>query len=322
MTVVSAEDAQVVAAWGLGGVRDVRVPRTGVVHRTLLLDCADGRFALRAYRYAKRAPVEREHALIAQVAARGIPAVRPVPLLEGGTVLERGGRFYALFPFAPGRHIARARLGPRALAAMGGFLAKLHCALAECSPEGMRPRNLDMDATRTLEGIAQLLAVIHSKPERDAADALALEQLASRRAAVVRTPGAPATPLAVLPFQTIHGDYQEGNLFFQENQVSAIIDWDQAYLAPRAWEVVRVLDLVCRLDPARCRAFLAGYRAGHTLSAGDLDLAAAWYGHMRLHDLWLYNAYYLEGNQRLARFITPGPFVPFGARWQTLIEQL
>ncbi|HEY7833242.1 MAG TPA: phosphotransferase [Ktedonobacterales bacterium] len=320
MTILAPDEDRAIAAWRLGAVRRARVPRQGVVHRTLLLDCDAGRFALRAYRHADLARVEREHALIAAVAVRGIPAVRPVPLPEGGTVLAREGRFYALFPFALGRQIARARLGPRALAAMGGFLARLHHALAECQVEGMRPRAMDLDAGRTLAGIARLLAVIRARPDGDALDAL--ERLTRQRAEVECAAGASAAPLNALPFQVIHGDYQEENLFFSDGSVSAIIDWDQAYLAPRAWEVVRVLDLVCRLDPARCRAFLAGYRAGHTLPAGDLDLAAAWYGSMRLHDLWLYTSYYLEGNERVARFIAPGPYVPFGARWRAMMERL
>lgn len=134
---LSAHDAAILAAWPLGAIRRVMMPQTGVVHRTLLVESATGCYALRAYRHAHRAPVEREHALIAYAAARGIPAVCPVPL-----------------------------------------------------------------------------------------------------------------------------------------------------------------------------------------PAADLDLAAAWYGQLRLHDLWLYNGYYLEGNQRLARFIRPDPFVPFTTRWKALVPLL
>jgi aminoglycoside/choline kinase family phosphotransferase len=48
--------------------------------------------------------------------------------------------------------------------------------------------------------------------------------------------------------QAIHGDYQSTNLFFAEDQLCAIIDWDQAYVASPAWEVMRTLDLVCGED--------------------------------------------------------------------------
>jgi hypothetical protein len=40
-----------------------------------------------------------------------------------------------------------------------------------------------------------------------------------------------------------------------------IIDWGQSYLAPRAWEIARTLDLVCTFEVESSRAFLIGYRA-------------------------------------------------------------
>jgi homoserine kinase type II len=103
----------IVGAWGVGAVAAAAVPATGTVNRTGLLTTTRGRFALRAYRLRERAPVDREHALIAYAAARGVPAVAPLPLPRpgGGTALERGGRYFALFPRAPGRQVARADLG-------------------------------------------------------------------------------------------------------------------------------------------------------------------------------------------------------------------
>lgn len=102
----------------------------------------------------------------------------------------------------------------------------------------------------------------------------------------------------------------------------AIIDWDQTYLAPRAWEIVRTLDLVCKFGVESCRAFLAGYRAHAPLDPAELDLAAMCYGLMRAHDLWLYQAIYFEGNDRVRKFVAPGQFEPLVDRWEQLKEHL
>lgn len=322
MTTLALADTQAIAAWHLGAITTVTVPATGVVHRTLLLDSAAGPYVLRAYRHTTRMPVAREHALIAYAAARAIPAVRPVPLPDGDTILERDAHFYALFPFAPGSQISRSRLAPADLAAMGRFLAHLHIALADYPASHVKPRAWTADPAVTLAAIDRLASFILALPTITETDAVALERLESRRRWIEQSPGAPAVPLTMLPFQVTHGDYQDTNLFFANADVSAIIDWDQAYPAPRAWEAVRVLDLVCRLDPARSRAFLAAYRAVQSLPAADLNLAAAWYSHLRAHDLWLYHAHYLEANQRVTGFIHPGPFVPFLTRWQTLVPLL
>ena len=31
---------------------------------------------------------------------------------------------------------------------------------------------------------------------------------------------------------------KEANLFFEEDRISAIIDWDQSFVAPRTWEIL------------------------------------------------------------------------------------
>ena len=39
---------------------------------------------------------------------------------------------------------------------------------------------------------------------------------------------------------------------------------------------------------------------------------------MRAHDLWVYEAYYLEGNERVRDYIQPGRFVPFAEEWEAV----
>ena len=49
-----------------------------------------------------------------------------------------------------------------------------------------------------------------------------------------------------------------------------------------------------------------------------LDIAAAAYSLMRAHDLWVYEAYYLAGNERVRGYIQPGSFVPFAEEWEAV----
>src|SRR5690349_18764551 len=110
---------EILSAWPLGEVVSLRAPGAGTINQTLLVTTTSGAYALRAYRVAERAWAEREHAIIAFVRAAGIPAVAPLALPGGDTILERGGRFFALFPQAPGRQLARHELGEAEAAAMG-----------------------------------------------------------------------------------------------------------------------------------------------------------------------------------------------------------
>src|SRR5688572_27598370 len=116
MPPVASADLEVVACWPIGAIISADSPSTGAVNRTLLVRTTAGSYALRAYRHLGRTRVESEHALIAYAADHGVPAPRPLKLPNGETILERGGRFFALFPWAAGRQIVRHALGPAELA--------------------------------------------------------------------------------------------------------------------------------------------------------------------------------------------------------------
>jgi homoserine kinase type II len=277
---------------------------------------------LRGYRHRERAPVDREHALIAYAAARGVPAVAPLPLPAsgGGTVLERGGRFYALFPWAAGRQVARADVGAAEAAAMGAAQGQLHLALRDFPTAGLPRRGDIPDRADTLARMARLEGVIRAGAARDPLAAIALERLAGQRGHLARLPAgaAAAGPAAAQPEQALHGDYQDANLFFAGGRVSAVIDWDQAALAAPAWEVVRTLQLVFGYDPVRCRRFLDAYRAVRPLPLADLDAAVAVRDVLEAHGLWVLETLYLAGDRRVARFLQEPdtvPFVPVAERW-------
>lgn len=302
----------------IGAIRGTTTPATGTINRTVLVETENGAFALRAYRHVERERVEREHAIIAYARVQGIPAVPPLSLPDGETILERGGRFYALFPYAPGVQVGRDVLTERHIAAMGGFLARLHQALQRFPPNQALQRSLDLDRAATLLGIERLLSIIHTQSVLDDVDRVATERLLSRRRWLQEIETGAPPDLRALDQQVIHGDYQETNLFWEGEQVSAIIDWDQAYSAPRSWEVARTLHLVFNFGLAATRVFIESYRAVLPLPLYELDQATIAYGLMRAHDLWLYEAYYLQGNQRVAQFIKPGPFVPLTEQWTKL----
>jgi homoserine kinase type II len=307
-------------AWQLGPIRALAQPDSGTINEIVRATTDNGDYYLRAYRHPERAPYE--HAAIAHARARGLPAIGPLPLPGGSTLLERDGRSYALFPRAPGRQFGRGALGPGEVAAMGSFLATLHLALRDYPRSAGRPRSFRIDRAATLAGITRLEEVIRRRPGTDPIDAIAAARLAARRVWLERQPENAAVDHAVLDEQLIHGDYQETNVFFAAGQVSAVIDWDQTYVASRAWEIIRTLDLVFAFAPEPCRTFLAAYRTIQPLALADLDCAASAYGLMRAYDLWLYTAYYLEGNDRVGRLITPGTFVPISDNWASLRSAL
>jgi hypothetical protein len=94
-----------------------------------------------------------------------MPAVAPLPLPGGVTILERAGRFYALFPHALGSQIEWDDLGTAELAAMGRCLAALHRGLRDYPAERARQRSLAVESDGVLARIAALERGIRARPD-------------------------------------------------------------------------------------------------------------------------------------------------------------
>jgi Ser/Thr protein kinase RdoA (MazF antagonist) len=311
-------------AWNIAPPLAVRTPETGTIHQTLLLETSAGNYALRIYRYPpeKRERVEAEHALIIYACSQNLPAMAPLPLPNGDTILERNGHLHALFPFARGYQTKRDKITPEETIAMGAFLAQLHRALHGYPHDKVANRIFSVDHAATLDTISKIEAIIQARPQSDDDDTQALIRLRERRSWLEAAQPPDETAFARLEQQVIHGDYQETNLFFEDNAVSAVIDWDQSYAAPRAWEVMRALHYLFQFNPAPCHLFLQAYRRELPLSLEELDITAHAYSWMRTHDMWLYEEYYLQGNQRVRQFYSPHAFRPLIERWHALQHAL
>ena len=325
MARLSLEDQAALSSWRLGPVLSASLPATGTVNRTVLVETENSSYALRAYRRPDHARVEWEHAAISWAATRGIPVCRPLPLPGGETVSDQDGRLFALFPFAAGHQVQRADLENGQVAAAGRCLARIHLAFADFPIAQARHKPFSFDTAATLGSLARLEAAIMGHAGQMDAERVALRHLAGRRqwlqgAASLDEPT--QGRFAALPSQVVHGDFQETNLFFEGADVSAVIDWDQCGVAPRAWEVLRALHLMLGLAPEPCRAFLAAYCGLCLLPASELQEAAACYGVLADQNLWVYEAVYLEGSDRVRPFLTPGAFVPFAVRWRELTRHL
>jgi Ser/Thr protein kinase RdoA (MazF antagonist) len=285
--------------WQLAPILSSSLPSTGTIHQTLLIKTLEGDYVLRGYRYKAedRWRIEYEHAIIKYAQAHGLPTLSPLHLPGGETIFEHEDHFYALFPFARGHQSARGHLTLSEVEAMGSFLGQLHRALHDYPHERVHERSLVVDRVATLAAMDTIEATIRAQTSIKDEDQQSLSHLAERRAWLATVKPVDERKFSLLENQVIHGDYQETNLFFDGDKVSAVIDWDQAYVALRAWEVVRALHYAFKLEEVLCRTFLRAYRQILPLPLADLEVAASFYGWIRAYDLWAYEEIYLRGNQ-------------------------
>jgi Ser/Thr protein kinase RdoA (MazF antagonist) len=171
----------------------------------------------------------RWFATLANHAATVVPeVVAPLPAASGDFVVRLGGRPISLWPFVAGEWPTKGDPGLRDQAAE--LLARLHKALADAPMPDEPP-------TPMAQGPGEDLA----DPELDA-------WLESR---------------ASLAVQPLHGDYYRGNVLAVDGRITALLDWDDAYVGPlekdlceAAWEWGNGLKTGSLAGPL---AFLAAY---------------------------------------------------------------
>ncbi len=312
--VLSAQDQSALASWQLGDLLLTETPTTGSVNRTAIVHTVGGSYAFRAYFRPDKARVFAEHAALRHGDTHNIPVCLPINLPSGETVAEHGNVLYALFALASGRQIERGDLSLSQIAASGCCLARLHLAFDDFPAAQIRPIKFAFDTSETLARLAVLETIVASKDEEPT-----LKRLAEQRRCLEETAAqdeAMATRFAALPCQAVHGDFQQTNLFFQGKEVSAVIDWDQFGAAPRVWDILRALHLMLALAPEPCHVFLEGYRSQSPLPEDELAEGAACYGFLADRNLWVYEEFYQNGNERVRPFLETDRFRPFAERWQ------
>jgi Ser/Thr protein kinase RdoA (MazF antagonist) len=184
-----------------------------------LVNAGSRSFVLRVYRaYKPRAAVEAEAQLLAGLAERGIPVVRPIRRADGGYVQElpalEGTRCAVLFEHVEGRPPG-AEITREQTYVCGNILASIHTAADEMRWH-MPGRRLDLDGLldEPLRLIAPLL-------ERRPAD------LGYLRDTVGWLKGKlGGLPRAMPEFGLCHGDLHKRNVLADGRGRVVVMDWD------------------------------------------------------------------------------------------------
>jgi len=307
--------AEVLAAWPLESVGEATEIRAGATNQVYRVECASRVVFLRIYRRPDVAMAHREHALIRHVREQGVPAPLPLPALTGDTVVEYAGQVAALYEAARGAQLEPGTVTHEQAYGAGHTLAQIHRATAPLADAGYTPRDFAWDGSEWVERLNAVERAIRARGSGSTSDAWALQRLEAQRGWLRQPQCVHSAPPQCSP-QVIHGDYHDANLFFEGDQVSAVIDWEQAAFLPRAYEVVRACHFMFRMAPEPTQAFLAGYRTLSPLGQAELGDGAASWGCYADHHVWPLEEVFLHGNERARRFIPHAPFVPFAEAWQ------
>src|SRR3954469_14467836 len=150
-TLSAADVRDILAAFGISGYRAHQPIAVGTINTNLRVETDAGLLFLRINEGKSEDDVRREAAIVAHAAARGVPTPVPRAASDGTAFVPWRGEFVSLFPWVPGRTLARAELTPGHAAAVGAALARLHRAsagFADPPPARYDPPEIDARLAR------------------------------------------------------------------------------------------------------------------------------------------------------------------------------
>lgn len=221
---------RVLSHYDLGSLKDMTRAHHGYVNETVFVETTRGRFAIRRnHRRYSEETLRYHHKLIKWLCKRGFAVPCMLPARDGDTLLTLDGRTYEVMPMIDGNDYNPGH--PQQLTSIGETLARYHHTIDGFpSP----PADNDYEIRYSPQNI---MALTECLLERDIMGELYDDLMwYDMRAAHLRSVISDEA-YAKLPHVVIHGDVHRDNFLFVNDEVVALLDYDQA-----TWDA-RICDL-------------------------------------------------------------------------------
>lgn len=278
MSVYTPVSAAALRSWlqgyPVGALLATQAIATGITNSNYFVTTHAGQFVLTLFEHKTVAEVAGYLALMAHLAAQGIPCPQPQASRSGEYCLSLRGKPAALLTRLPGRALETPSAAE--CAKLGAMLARLHAAGRSFLPPLPNVRG---DAWRqSMTAALQPLLDAHRR-------ALLLRELAFQQTLAWER----------LPTGVIHGDLFRDNVLFAGDEVSGVLDFEFACHDALAYDLAIAVNDWCvaadgQFDAARAQALLAAYHAERPLTSAEQQ---AWPGLLRAAALrfWLSRLY-------------------------------
>lgn len=273
------------AEFSLGEVRRFDPITAGTINTNFSLETERGKYFVRLNEGKAEADVAWEARLVLALAAAGVVTPPPLVAQDGRPYAQCMRKWASVFPWRDGTHVPADLVTPELAETFGAALGELHVAGLEVPSAWRRGSIYDHDhLVSRFERCARVddKALVYAL-------AILREELAVAKAAL------PLRKAAT--FGMIHGDLFRDNVLWEGDQISAILDFEQASGGSLVYDLAVCINDWCwtiypRVDLAT--ALVGGYQRVRKLSSTDREAlpieiraAAARFTLTRITDVYL-----------------------------------
>ena len=279
---------EVLSQYNLGNLKKVSVPGAGQRSKTFIIKTKRGSFALKAYTSALDEPaILFEHSIIQFLQSADYPTPGLVENRFGQTLTSVADRHYVCYEFVEGRrysdYFLSRKTSEQVLAQSGQALARYHRLITGfepmgCKTDGFRPGTRERWDGKDwyLNELALAYPYLFSETGVSKIPLITDQWSALESKFVALYDKLEGDNPASLPVLPIHGDFGPYNLFFKDDKLTAVLDFECAHLD---WRLADVLAAIVRfarrrrngLDQEKATMFLKSYQAIWPLEAVEVE---------------------------------------------------
>lgn len=288
-------------------IQDFYKPSGGSISNNHILICTQGEFFLKEFIYDDEFRINSICEVVKLFSENNLPVI-PFILNKDGKYFKYEDKFYALMPKVEGIVVKQKDMLDQLSAQSAGYmLARIHKvthSVTDFSKFYKRDYDGKLDKFRiSTEYFKNLL----ENKSRDDFDQLALDDIYLK----IRLANEIDYKFSDLEFDKkyiIHGDYHQGNFFFDENKnIKYFFDLDQSSISPRLLEVFKFIDFLYfkneEWSTYAIQHFISAYFNELPFTKKELSEAIKGYVYKGVHTTWIQEGYYTKNNGRVAKFL-------------------
>ncbi len=305
-------------AYGLKGLKLVGRVKHGVLSNNYIVQASGVKYFLKHYRVTVAGRVQYVHQAKQIFYKYGVPVVLPLPTKSGVTYVKLGKDAYALFPYINSKQVVNGHeLNTQQIQNVARMLAHMHGLSRQRLPKvasvGVTPwsagyvKKLKQDFVL---GANEMLAIIRAKKRKTQFD------LQAERGLVLKLRLLNDMPIAFNMRKLgkphfLHGDFHQRNVFFNpDNTVSHVFDFEKSDIQPRAFEVVRSINIIFFSEEfniknfRRAHIYLSAYCNVYTIPKSEIISAVQISYYRHILSLWIEREHYKNYDFRPDKFLS------------------
>ncbi|MFT4308941.1 MAG: homoserine kinase [Candidatus Woesearchaeota archaeon] len=218
--------ARIVSQYDIGTYKSSKPFKEGYVQTNILIITDRGKHVLRYYEEKNKETVMFEAELLEHLSNHDYPCTMPIKNRSGDIIGMHNNKPYIIFSYIPGRHIKN--INSIQLYDMVKHLAMLHN-----TTKGYKPAYHETRQPRTKEFCLNE-AMTESKRFKDTKEGRYRLYYIKEKLNTIRLP-------TNLPKGIIHGDFDSNNIKFRGNNITGILDFDDATYAILIYDIGMML---------------------------------------------------------------------------------